>query len=115
MTSHPESDDPDKVLAEYLNNARAAAEKTKNHKLGQWKFENAPDPYGYLVVARCSECNAPARVTILRTGKPETFPPPKEDTDSAALRYKCINVKKRRQFSAASSGERSSINPSAVR
>ena len=81
----------DQRLAAGLEQFRRVAESEKGHRMGAWHFQDSET--GYLIVARCSQCGAPAKIKFGEPTDLATFPAETLVFASAALEFSCINPK----------------------
>ncbi len=79
----------DQRLADGLEQFRKVAESEKGHSMGAWHFQDSDT--GYLIVARCSRCGAPAKIKFGAPTDLATFPAETLVFASAALEFSCIN------------------------
>ena len=82
----------DTRLGDALEQFRGVAEEEKGHSMKPWQFQDSET--GYLIVARCSRCGAPAKVKFGAPTDLATFPSETLVFSSAALEFRCLNPKR---------------------
>ena len=96
----------DERLAAGLAQFRTVAESEKGHRMGAWHFQDSET--GYLIVARCSQCGAPAKIKFGEPTDLATFPAETLVFASAALEFSCINPRQVPADAGVVEGTRSS-------
>lgn len=99
----------DTRLADALEQFRGVAEEEKGHRMKPWQFQDSET--GYLIVARCAQCGAPAKVKFGAPTDLATFPSERLVFSSAALEFRCLNPKSNSSNSGVVGGDRPSIKP----
>jgi hypothetical protein len=96
----------DQRLAAGLEQFRKVAESEKGHRMGAWHFQDSET--GYLIVARCSQCGAPAKIKFGEPTDLASFPAETLVVASAALEFSCINPRQVQADSAVAAEGRPS-------
>jgi len=91
----------DQRLAAALEQFRKVAEHEKGHRMKPWQFQDSET--GYLIVARCSQCGAPAKIKFGAPTDLATFPSETLVVASAALEFRCINPKQQAPVASTTS------------